>query len=595
MTMAATGSLAAALANGRRLLANNPAGAAEQAAEILRITPDQPDALSLHGAALRALGRIANAEAAEKAAIQASLRLPAIRSAAQALSAGRLAEAEGPLRSRLAQAPEDVIANVMLADIAARIGINEEAEKRLRHACALSPAYVDAQVSLAMVLFQQKRREECIAILDSAIAREPDHLRAAASKVTVLVQTGDYDDAAACYEALLQRVDTNPTVWMWYGHLLKTMGRQQEAIRAYRRATALAPDLAEGWWSLSNMKANQLGADDIAAMQHALDGAVGSDQQRIHLHFALGKAFEDAHQWAPSFDHYAAGNVLRLRGAAHDREGLAREVDRSIRLFDRHFFAARAGVGDPAPDPIFIIGMPRAGSTLIEQILSSHPQIEGTSELPDIPQLALGLIAERWRDGEVTYPAVIGSLPPEAFAELGRKYLLSAAHHRKTDRPFFIDKLPNNWLYIGFIHLILPNARIVDARRAAMACCFSNFKQHFARGQNFAYSLTDLGSYYRDYVRLTAHVDEILPGLVHRVQHENLLAEPESEIRRLLDYLGLPFDPDCLRFHENARPVRTPSSEQVRRPLNRDAVDLWRSYEPWLDELKTALGPLASD
>lgn len=591
--MTRTGSLTVALANGRRLLATNPGGAAEQAAEILGISPGQPDALSLYGAALRALGRIPDAEATEKASIDASLRLPTIRNAAQALSAGRLAEAEGLLRSRLANAPEDVIANVMLADIAARIGINEEAEKRLRYACALAPAYVDAQVNLAMVLFQQKRRDECIALLDAAIAREPDHLRAAVSKVTVLVQTGEYDAAAACYEALLQRSGTSPNVWMWYGHLLKTMGRQQDAIHSYRRATTLDPDLAEGWWSLSNMKANQLGADDIAAMQCALDRLAGKDAQCLHLHFALGKAFEDSRQWALSFDHYAAGNALRLRGAPHDREGLATEVDQSIALFDRHFFAARAGSGDPAPDPIFVIGMPRAGSTLIEQILSSHPQIEGTSELPDIPQLALGLIADRWRDDQATYPAVTGSLPPAAFADLGRKYLQAAAHHRKTARPFFIDKLPNNWLYIGFIHLILPNARIVDARREPMACCFSNFKQHFARGQNFAYSLTDLGSYYRDYVRLTAHFDEVLPGLIHRVQHEDLLAEPEAEIRRLVDYLGLPFDPACLRFHENARPVRTASSEQVRRPLNRDAVDLWKSYDPWLDDLKAALGPLA--
>jgi hypothetical protein len=265
----------------------------------------------------------------------------------------------------------------------------------------------------------------------------------------------------------------------------------------------------------------------------------------------------------------------------------------SIRIYDRDFFAARAGWGARAPDPIFILGLPRAGSTLLEQILASHPQVEGTAELPYIPQLVQALVADRWRDRAAAHPEIVTSLDATAAAALGNRYLESAARHRKTDAPFFIDKLPNNWLYAGFIRLILPNARIIDARRDAMACCFSNFKQHFARGQTFAYSLEDLGAYYRDNVRLMAHFEDAMPGVIHRVQHEALLADPEAEIRRMLDFLGLPFDAACLAPHENKRPVRTASSEQVRRPINRDAVDQWRHYEPWLGPLKAALGPLA--
>ena len=269
---------------------------------------------------------------------------------------------------------------------------------------------------------------------------------------------------------------------------------------------------------------------------------------------------------------------------------MSAEVTHSIALFSREFMARHAGVGCAAPDPIFVVGMPRAGSTLIEQILASHSRVEGTSELPDIPLIVRSLIAKNWQQQAAAYPAVVRDLPAQEFAQLGKLYLRNAASKRKTIRPFFIDKLPNNWRYLGLIHLILPNAKIIDARRDAMACCFSNFRQHFSLGQTFAYSMQDLGSYYRDYVRMMEHFARALPGAVHRVQHEALVEDPEREIRALLDYLALPFEEACLRPHDNARPVRTASSEQVRRPISRDAFDLWRHYEPWLDELKAALG-----
>lgn len=586
------GSLRQALANGARLLERNAAGAAEQAVAILSVTRDQPDALRLLGRALRKLGRVADARRIEQAAIDASLRTPELRAAGAALARSDLAGAEAPLRQVLRLSPDDVAANRMLADIAARLGIYPDAEQRLRAARVIAPDHADLAVDLALVLFPQGRVEESLSVLDQVIAREPTHIRAAASRADILAQTGDYDAAATTYQALLAEVGDQPEILMWYGHLLKTIGKQQEAIQAYRRATALDPDLAEAWWSLAELKADRVDESDIAAIEQALKRAP-TDEKRLFLHFALGKALEDRRDWEQSFAHYAAGNRLRLSLEPHDREAVTEETDRSIALYDKAFYAARQGSGCPAPDPIFIIGLPRAGSTLIEQILSSHAQIEGTSELPDVPLMVQALVANRWQDRGASYPEVVRSLDASALRELGERYLASAARHRKSDAPFFLDKLPNNWRYIGLIHLILPNARIIDARRSAMACCFSNLKQHFARGQTFAYAQADIGSYYADYVRLIRHFDQVVPGLIYRVQHEDLVADPEPVIRQLIDHLGLPFEEACLRPHENNRPVRTASSEQVRRPINRDAVDLWRNYEPWLDELKQALGPLA--
>jgi cytochrome c-type biogenesis protein CcmH/NrfG len=515
-----------------------------------------------------------------------------LRQAEAALIHGDLANAERGVRAVLRQSPNNIPALLMLADIASAVGIYHEAENQLRRAIALDPDYVEATVSLGLTLVQQHRHDEGIALLDQVLARQPSHVRAAASKANVLAQLGDYEVAAACWEALLGEVSDNAEIWMWYGHLLKTLGRQDEAVSAYRRATVLIPNLAEAWWSLAELKAARVTNDDVASMEHALANA-SSDSSRLFLHFAMGKAWEDRRDWRRSFEQYAAGNRLRSQLEPHDRRSVSAEVDRSIAFYSPEFFAERRGWGDPSAAPIFILGMPRAGSTLIEQILASHPQIEGTAELPYIPQAVQALVAEHWRDRSAAHPEILNLLDAPAVRAMGERYLRNASRHRKTGASFFIDKLPNNWLYTGFIHLVLPNARIIDARRSAMACCFSNYKQHFARGQTFAYSFEDLGSYYTDYVRLMGHFGETIPGLAHRVQHEALLDNPEAEIRRLLDFLSLPFDERCLTPHKNDRPVRTASSEQVRRPINRDAVDQWRHYEPWLDPLKRALGPLA--
>jgi len=325
-------------------------------------------------------------------------------------------------------------------------------------------------------------------------------------------------------------------------------------------------------------------------MEQALEAPGLSDDDRFHLHFALGKAFEDRGEAETSFGHYAAGNRLRRVALDYDRTVISEHVDRSISLFTTEFFETRAALGNLAADPIFVVGLPRAGSTLIEQILASHPAIEGTTELPDIPMIAKRLGARKHRSDESAYPDSLADLSAAEMRGLGDEYLDRAKVQRATDRPVFIDKLPNNWMHVGLIRLILPNARIIDARRHPLACGFSNFKQHFARGQGFTYDLADLGIYYHDYVRMMRHVDAVLPGAVYRVIHEDLVDDPEAEIRRLLEYLGLPFDAACLAFHENKRAVRTPSADQVRRPISRAGLDQWRLFKPWLQPLEAALG-----
>jgi tetratricopeptide (TPR) repeat protein len=313
---------------------------------------------------------------------------------------------------------------------------------------------------------------------------------------------------------------------------------------------------------------------------------------RYHYHFALGKALEDQGSWEEAFRHYEQGNRLRRSQISYDAEGNASHVARSKALFSRMFFAERAGFGSDAPDAIFIVGLPRSGSTLLEQILSSHSAVEGTMELPDVISIARVLGERKNRSQESKYPDVLATLGAAEFRALGERYIEQTRIQRKTNAPFFIDKMPNNFAHLGLIHLMLPRAKIIDARRHPLGCCFSAFKQHFARGQSFTYDLAELGRYYRDYVELMSHFDEVLPGRVHRVIYERMIDDTEIETRRLLEYCGLPFEEGCLRFYENERAVRTASSEQVRQPIYREAIDHWRHFEPWLDPLREALGPV---
>lgn len=508
---------------------------------------------------------------------------PRLVEAALAMNANDIPRAEHLLRALLRDDPFEVAAIRMLAEVAGRIGRYRDAEKLLRRTLELSPGFTAARANLALVLYRQNRPAEAIAELDRVVAEEPDNPGHANLQAAAKGRIGEFDEAIALYQRVLGQAPNQPRVWMSFGHMLKTVGRLDEGIAAYRQAIALMPGLGEAWWSLANLKTVRFSEDDIAAMEAALAGEGVAVEDRFHLDFALGKALEDRGEPAAAFAHYAAANALRRTELDYDADDTERFVDALIELCTPEFFAERAGQGCDAPDPVFVIGMPRAGSTLVEQILSSHSLIEGTSELPDIPALA-----RRAAD----YPRNLPRLSAEQLARQGEEFLRRTRIQRKTERPLFIDKLPNNWMHVAYIRLILPRARIIDARRHPLGCCFSNFKQHFARGQAFSYSLTDMGRYYRDYVRLMAHIDRVQPGAVHRVSYEAMVDDTEAEVRRLLAYCGVEFEPACLAFHQTERAVRTPSSEQVRQPIYRDGTEAWKAFDPWLDPLRAALGPV---
>ncbi len=507
----------------------------------------------------------------------------ALVDAAAALHTNRLDVAERLLKAYLRNDPFDARAIRMLAELAGRIGRYGDAETLLRRALEIAPSFQAARANLAMVLGRVGRAAEALPLLDEVFAAEgeqPGHLNL---KAATLGRLGQFEDGIALYEKVLESAPRQPRVWLSYGHMLKTVGRLDEGIAAYRKAIDLAPALGEAWFSLSNLKTVRFDAADLQAMEEALARSGLGDEDRFHLEFALAKALHDLGETDAAFSHYSEANALRRRSLHYSAGSTAARVDRSVATFTPDLFAARKGAGCPARDPIFIVGMPRAGSTLLEQILSSHSLVEGTSELPDLPAVSR-------KHG--SYPACVPGLSAEELRALGEEYLQRTSVQRRTERPFFVDKLPNNWLLVPFIHLILPNARIIDARRHPLSCCFSNYRQHFARGQAFSYDLADLGHYYADYVRLMEHVDRVLPGRVHRVFYERMVEDTEGEVRRLLDHCGLPFEPACLQFHRTERAVRTPSSEQVRQPIFRRGMEEWQPYEPYLQPLKEALGPV---
>ena len=497
-----------------------------------------------------------------------------------ALNENRLDVAERILKPHLKDDPFDAAAIRMLAELAARIGRWRDAENLLRRAVEIAPGFIAARTNLALVLGRTGRPAEGLELLDEIYPNDPEDLGVANLRAATLGKLGDFDEAIALYRGILQKTPDQPRIWLSYGHMMKTVGQQAEAIGAYRRAIAIRKELGEAWWSLANLKTVRFDDSDLTAMRAAFGSKSLSDEDRFHLDFALGKALHDAGKPDEAFAHYSKANALRLTKQPYRPEQLSRTVDRCIENFTARAFQEQTG-GCEASDPIFIVGLPRAGSTLIEHILSSHSLVEGTAELPDIPALVQ-------RIGP--YPAAVLKLTPAERKELGREYLKGAGVQRRTQRPFFVDKLPNNWLFVPFIQLILPNARIIDARRHPLGCCFSNFRQHFARGQAFTYDLASVGQYYRDYVRLMGHVDAVLPRRVHRVIYERMVGDTETEVRQLLDYCGLKFEPSVLEFYKTERAVRTASSEQVRRPIYRDATEDWRAYELHLGALRDVLG-----
>ena len=621
-----TGSIQEALGHARVLLRANPSLALEQAQEILKADPDEPRAHYLQGQALAHMGRhqeaaaalrratelepdgpawralgdqltllddAAGADAAYAQSIKASVRDPHLMQAAIALVEGKLAIAEQLLRERLRASPTDVAAIRMLAEVGARLGRFEDAEKLLRRCLELAPSFHAARHNYAIVLHRESKSAEALRQLDVLLKADPENPSYQFLRAAALARIGEYEDAIAIYRDVLAKYSGSARGWLSLGHACKTAGLREESVAAYERVIADAPHFGEAYWSLANLKTHPFSDAVVAGMNQQLKRADISDEDRFHLHYALGKAYEDKSDFPKSFTHYAEGARIRRTGLDYKADETTHAARDHAALFTRAFFEAHKGQGSQAADPIFIVGLPRSGSTLIEQILASHSMVEGTMELPDIIAMAKRLGGGKVRGG--SYPAVLAELGPDQIKALGDEYIARTRVQRKTGRPFFIDKMPNNSQHVGLIHLMLPNAKIIDARRHPMGACFSAFKQHFARGQAFTYDLTDVGRYYADYAELMARFDEAAPGRVHRVLYEDMIGDTEAEVRRLLDYLGLPFEPACLQFHANTRAVRTASSEQVRQPIYSSAVEQWRNYEQWLQPLKTALGRAAAD
>ena len=573
--------------------AGDAAAAIAALQRAVRLQPDSPDGwrwlADLHDAA----GAPEAADAARARYLKAATRDPALLAAGAALIANRLPEAAAQLQAHLGGHPTDVAALRMLAEVAARLQRYGDAQSLLERCLELAPSFDAARHNYALVLNRQAKAAQALPQVERLLAAEPRNPAYLNLKAAVLAQLGEYGESIEVYAGVLRDHPRQPKIWMSYGHALKTAGRTGESITAYRHALDLEPGLGEAYWSLANLKTHRFSDEDVAAMRRTLGRAELSDDDRLHAEFALGKALEDRGEYAQSFAHYQRGNAARKRLRPYQAGTTSSFVRRAKALFTPEFFAARASQGAPARDPIFIVGLPRAGSTLLEQILASHSQVEGTMELPEIPKIARELAGgDAEGDAEDRFFAALASLDGARLRALGERYLDATRVHRKTDKPLFIDKMPNNCLYAGLIHLILPGSTIIDARRHPLGCCFSAFKQHFARGQNFTYDLADVGAYYRDYVELMAHVDAVLPGRVHRVFYESLVEDTEAEVRRLLAHCGLPFEERCLEFYDNDRPVRTASSEQVRRPIFREGLDHWRRYEPWLGPLKESLGPV---
>lgn len=503
------------------------------------------------------------------------------------LHEGKLHKAEELCRQFMQQNPQHIDGMRILAEIAVRSGVLEDAEFLLESAVAFDASHRQARIDYVQVLSKRQRFQKAVEEAKALLDKTPDNPQLQSLYAIQCMQLGDYETALELFDKILERVPHDPVTNVSKGHALKTGGRSGEAVEAYRAALGSQPLYCDAWYSLANLKVYRFDDAELSAMEALESNPHLGGQDRVYLQFALGKAYEDRADYAQSFQHYAKGNAIKKAQLQYRAEGTTKECDDQIAACTPEVFARETGC--EAPDPIFILGLPRAGSTLLEQILSSHSMVDGTMELPNVLSISGKLRRLGQRQGNQKYPFNLAELSAEQLAILGEEYIRDTRIHR-LGAPFFIDKMPNNFRHIGLIKLMLPNAKVIDARRDPMSCCFSGFKQLFAEGQMFSYDLEDIGQYYLDYVRLMEHWDQVLPGFVLKVQHEHVVSDLETEVRRLLDFCGLPFEESCLEFHKTERNVRTPSSEQVRQPIFSTALEQWKHFEPWLGPLKARLG-----
>ena len=558
--------------------------------KVVAAMPDHPEAWRLLADHAAAVGDTDKSEAAHLKHLRCASQNPDLQKAAAAMIANELPVAERLLKAYLKAAPTDVTAVRMLAEVAVRVGRNDEAQALLEYCLELAPGFSGARYNLAILLHRTNQSNGALAEVEKLLAEDPKRPGYRNLAAVVCSRIGEYERSSEFYQSLLAEYPDNAKVWLSYAHVLKTEGKREQCEAAYRKAIERDGGFGEAYWSLANLKTFRFTPDDIKNMNSQVARDSLELSSRVQFHFALGKSAEDEGDHELSFKHYDSGNTLHRSNLNYQSQQNTARAERMKSRFTADFFRDREGMGCTESGPIFIVGMPRAGSTLLEQILASHSMVEGTTELPDIITLAKELRSRAAEDEAGVYDGVLARMSPTELEELGRQYLERTRIHRKTDKPLFIDKMPNNFLHIGLIQVSLPNARIIDARRHPLACCFSNFKQYFARGQSFSYSLEDVGYFYRDYVDLMDHYDAVLPDRIHRVIYERLVNDTEGEVRSVLEYCGLPFEEGCLRFFENKRPVRTASSEQVRQPIYQSGVEQWRHYDAFLAPLRDALG-----
>lgn len=570
----------------------------EEAVTVLenavRLDPGEGDAWFNLGKARAMLGLGPQADEAFEKSFELNPERKALAYAAEHQQAGRLEEAEKAYREILANNPKNVDALRLLGTLAMKAGREHEAESLFRRAIAYAPDYVEAHIVLGRCMKEQHRLQDAIQSFETAIALEPDNVQANFMLASVLAPAARTYDAIDAYRKVISIKPQHPGAWLGLGHSLKTVGLQAEAIEAYRECIRLKPGNGETYWSMANLKTYQLTDEDISAMQAQVarkDMDEDLDiQSRVNFLFALAKAYEDRHDYEQAWTLYEEGNSTQRMEENYDPVQTEVMNDALIEVFDNRFLQQHGGQGNPSPEPIFIVGLPRSGSTLLEQILASHSMVEGTAELPYINSVSASLNRNR-ADG-VNYPRAVKELRAEHFHRLGQDYLDLARIHRTGGKPRFIDKMPNNFPSIGLMHLILPNAKIIDARRYPMDSCLSCYRQLFARGQSFTYDQTDIGEYFLQYQRMMDYWHEVLPGRCLTVQYEDLVVDFENQVRRLLEYCELPWEENCVRFYETERPVRTASSEQVRQPVYTRSINFWRNYESHLDELQSVLAPV---
>lgn len=559
----------------------------------VQINPALPDAWGmlerLHNmAGNQEQRRVATAHVAKLRSVP-----PEVITATGLFCEGELSASEKLIRAFLLRNGDHVEAMRLLARIGVAHEVLDDAEILLAAALKMAPDYIELRRDYACVLLDRHKHAESIAQLDGLLQRDPKSIDYRTLQATATVGLGDHEGGIRGFADVL--ADTDPEsrlaadLHLSIAHSLKTLGRGTESIVAYRKAIEVRPNFGDAYWSLANLKTYRFSAEELTQLEAAEADPATALNDRYHLCFALGKAHEDRKAYELSFRFYERGNAMKRAESRYRAELLEQNTANQKRFCTREFFAERSGYGASSREPIFILGMPRAGSTLLEQILASHSQVEGTQELADVPRAVLDLQGYNPDLNNPRYPGCLVSMSVDEVRALGEKYLADTKVYR-TGKPYFIDKMPNNFRHIGLIHLMLPNARIIDARREPMACCFGNLKQLYARGQEFAYSVDDIARYYRTYLELMEHWDAALPGRVLRVYHEDVVDDLEKSVRRILDYCELRFEPACLEFHRTERSIRTASSEQVRQPIFREGLDQWRHYEPWLGPLKDALG-----